>query len=246
MSFKPAAEAFARVKVTGVREILAVFDNVIAAMDRAEVLEKIVKKAAEPVRHDYAIIASRHDQTGNLAKSTTIKTKKYKYAAVAIAGPRQTGKMGATNDVPSGNHSWLFEFGSHGARTPGTAKKKAYINVHKSINGKMTIHRRLEDADRFHRRSSGYYFLMSSFLEPTRLARRGKGYSHDFLPAGANGNSKIHPFTLHPGQTYGAMPAYHVMEDVILANRKEVSDLLRSGLIDAVNTHLLKSLSGTP
>lgn len=243
---KTLAEAFCKVQVTGLKDVLDVFDNIIDSMERADVLEKIVRKAAEPIEYDYATMASRHDQTGNLEASTTIKTKKYKYAAVAVAGPRQTGTRGATGEFASGNHAWLMEFGSHGDRTPGTAKRKAYINVHKAINGRMTIHRRLEDAKKFHRRSEGYYFLMSSFLEPTRLARRGKGYSHDFLPAGHDGNPNIHPYTLHPGETYGAMPAFHIMEDVILANRKEVSDLLRIGLLKAITSKLATTLPGVP
>jgi hypothetical protein len=243
---KTRAEAFCKVQITGVRDVLNVFDNIIEAMERADVLEKVVRRAAQPIEDEYATMVSRHDQTGNLEASTTIKTKKYPYAAVAIAGPRQTGRQGATGDFASGNHAWLMEFGSNGDRTPGTAKRKTYINVHKSVNGRMTVHRRLEDADKFHRRSAGYYFLMSSFMEPTRQARRGRGYSHDFLPAGHDKKQKIHPYTLHPGEQYGAMPAYHIMEDVILANRKEVSDLLRDGLVRAINEKLAKSIPGVP
>lgn len=246
MSFKSSAEAFVRVKVEGIKDVMDVFDNIISSMERADVLAKIVTRAARPVAKHYRALALTHDATGNLAKATTVKTKKYKYAAAAIAGPRQTGSKGATADVASGNHAWLVEFGSHGRRKPDSADKHTYINVHRMINGKMSIHRRLEDADKFQRRSRGYYFLMSSYLQPTRLPRRGKGYTHDFLPAGHDGNPQIHPYTLQPGQTYGAMPAYNLMKNTIDARQAEVSKLLKEGLVNAINDKLLKSLPTGP
>jgi hypothetical protein len=76
----------------------------------------------------------------------------------------------------------------------------------------MTRVATLEDSDKFKARSKGYYFLMSSWREPTRQARAGRGYTHDFLPNGG-------VFTLQPGETYGAMPGYHLMENTIAATR---------------------------
>ena len=246
MSFKSKAEVFVKVKVTGIKAVQDVFDSIIKPFERAEILEKICKKAAQPIASDYRKKAKSHDATGNLAKSTKIRGKRYKYAAIAITGPEQTGSKGATAKTASGNHAWLVEFGSHGRRKPDSADKKTYINVHKSINGKMTVHRKLENADKFQARSRGFYFLMCSYFEPTRLARRGKGYTHDFLPAGADGNPNIHPYTLHPGETYGAMPAYHLMETTIVARAADVTARLKAGLIDAINEKLSKSMSGAP
>lgn len=245
MSFKSKAEVFVKVKVTGIKGVQDVFDSLIEMSERAEILEKICKKAAQPIASEYRAKAKKHDATGNLAKSTKIKGKRYKYAAIAVAGPEQTGSKGATSKTPSGNHAWLVEFGSHGPRKPDSADKKTYINVHKAINGKMTLHRKGEDADKFQARSRGFYFLMCSYFEPTRLARRGKGYTHDFLPANAE-NPNIHPYTLHPGETYGAMPAYHLMETTIAARAADVTAKLKSGLIDAINEKLVKSISGAP
>lgn len=246
MSFKSAAEAFVKVQITGIKGVMDTFDSIIEPFERADVLAKICSKAAGPVAKTYRAKALTHDATGNLAKATTIKTKKYPYAAAAIAGPRQTGNKPSTKTVASGNHAWLVEFGSHGRRMPDSADKKTYITVHKAINGKMTVHRKLEDADRFQARSRGFYFLMSSYYNPTRLARRGKGYTHDFLPAGSDGNPNIHPYTLQPGETYGAMPAYHLMETTIAAKNAEVIAILKTGIVNAINSKLASSLPGTP
>jgi hypothetical protein len=227
------AESFIRVTVTGAGPMLDIMETLLGTFGRQDALEKILFEAAVPIRDEYKKKALTHDATGNLAKSTTIKTKKYPSGnAVAIAGPRHTGTAGATGKMASGNHSWLLEFGTKGPRRPSTRNKKTYVSVHKMINRKMTVHAVLEDSEKFAKRSRGYYFLMSSWNEPTRKARAGKGYTHDFLPDIGDGPRV---FTLHPGETYGAMPGFHLMENTIKSNASKVQGILRSGIIDAIN-----------
>ena len=230
-------QAFVRVGVTGVQPILDTLETVAGTMSAGTTLEEILRRAAVPIRDGYRAAARTHDATGNLARSTTIKTKTYRPGvSVAIAGPRHTGSAGASGSVASGNHSWLVEFGSNGRRSPSTrGTRKTYVNVHQSINMRMTRVARLEDSDKFAARSKGYYFLMSSWREPTRQPRAGRGYTHDFLPDGG-------VFTLRPGETYGAMPGYHLMENTIAARRTEVQGIIRNGLIDAINTAVAGAL----
>jgi hypothetical protein len=227
------AEAFIRVGVTGVGPMLDTLDLLIGAFAKKTVLEKVLREAAVPIRDEYKSRALKHDATGNLAKSTTIKTKTYPSGtSVAIAGPRHTGTAGASGGVASGNHSWLVEFGSDGPRRPQTRKKKTYVSVHKMINRKMTLHAPLEDSEKFAKRSRGFYFLMSSWNEPTRQPRRGKGYTHDFLPDLGKGPRV---YTLHPGETYGAMPGLHLMEKTIKSQGTKSKNLIRDGIISAIN-----------
>jgi hypothetical protein len=103
----------------------------------------------------------------------------------------------------------------------------------------MTVHARLEDSEKFAKRSRGYYFLMSSWHEPTRQPRRGKGYPHDFLPDIGKGPRV---YTLHPGETYGAMPGYGLMQKTIAAQSANVRNILRSGIVDAINDTISGSI----
>jgi hypothetical protein len=103
------------------------------------------------------------------------------------------------------------------------------------INRKMTVHARLEDSEKFAKRSRGYYFLMSSWKEPTRQPRAGRGYTHDFLPDLGKGPRV---FTLHPGETYGAMPGYHLMENTIRSRGPTTLGIIRGGIINAINDAL--------
>lgn len=234
------ADAFVSVRLMGVGPMLDMLETLRGTFGRQADLEEILKKAAKPIATEYKSKALAHDATGNLAKSVMVKTKTYTSGtAVAIAGPKYTGGMGADPVSGSGNHAWLVEFGSNGDRRPSTRNRKTYIDVHKMINRKMTVVARLEDSEKFARRSRGYYFLMSSWRETTRQPRAGKGYTHDFLPA-KNGKSRV--FTLQPGETYGAMPGYHLMENTISARGGQSLEIIRSGIIDAIN----RALSGGP
>lgn len=218
------ADAFVRVRLEGLGPVVDTLETVVGTMKSGELTLPIVRRAAEPIRRSYRDKAKAHDVTGNLYKSVKVKSKLYKSGiAVAIAGPEHTGTMGATGEKPSGNHSWLVEFGSNGRRSPKTrGKRKTYINVHKLINRRFKLVARLEDSDKFEKRSRGYYFIMSSFNEPTRQAKKGSGYPHDFFMA------------LAPGETYGAMPALGLMQKTIAERKSEVSSILRDGLIKAI------------
>ena len=232
-SFLPVAQGFVRVDLGGIGPMIDTLKNLASVFEARDDLTKILRRAAVPIRDTYRAEALLHDQTGNLAASTTIKTKKYPGGnAVAVAGPEQTGSAGATTDTPSGNHAWLVEFGSHGARSPANrGKRHAYVNVHKKINGKMKLHSKGVDAEKFKKMGAGYYFLMSSWKEPTRQARKGRGYSHDFLPTGG-------VYTLKAGETYGAMPAYHLMQNTITARQADAQTIMQNGIVDAINKRL--------
>lgn len=235
-------DSFVRVGVEGIKPVLDNLETLEGIFGTQDLLADILRRAAVPIRDEYKNAALRHDATGNLAASTRIKAKKYPSgSAVAVTGPEQTGTQGATGERPSGNHAWLVEFGSKGRRSPSArGTRRTYVNVHTMINRRMTLHSRLEDSETFRNRSLGYYFLMSSWREPTRQARAGKGYTHDFMPA-VNGKSRV--YTLHPGETYGEMPAYHLMENAIRARAPESQSLIRNGIITAINNSLARSLS---
>jgi hypothetical protein len=221
---------FVRVALTGLGPMLDTMDNVMGAFEKRDNLAKILVKAGQPIKKEYKRLATVHDATGNLAKSTTHKTKKYPSGNVAvIVGPRHTGTKGATPKEGSGNHSWLVEFGSNGRRRPSSrAKRKTYISVHKMVNRKMTLHAPYVDSDKFAKMMRGYYFLMSSWRTPTRQAKAGKGYTHDFLPGGG-------VYTLHPGETYGKMPALKLMQKTLTSKGLQARNIARDGIIEAIN-----------
>lgn len=234
--------AFVRVGVVGIGPVLDSLETLAGIFAARDILTDVLHRAAVPIRDEYRNSAKSHDATGNLARSTRIKTKQYASGnAIAVTGPQQTGSMGASGSQASGNHAWLMEFGSNGRRSPSTrGKRKTYVNVHTSINKRMTLHSRLEDSEKFHSRGAGYYFLMSSWREPTRQARAGRGYTHDFLPAK---NDKPRVFTLKAGETYGAMPAYHLMENAIRARASQSQSIIRDGIIEAINNAIARRLA---
>lgn len=212
-------------------EVERLADAVDSTGERAKAeLKKAVVNASKPILREYKRRVG--NVTGNLAKSTKTLTRKYRKAVVAVSGPEQTGNRGATEDRPSGNHAWLVEFGS-GPRKPGSQNRRAYINVHQAINGRMKPMSGVGSMnnDQFEAKGKGYYFLMGSINEPTRQARRGSGYPHDFVSV----NGKTRPYFLEAGDTYGAMPAKHHMENSINAARNDVQMILEAELINAVN-----------
>lgn len=233
MSFLAQAKAMVRVQFTGLGPMVDTLRNLASTFEVRDDLRDILYKAAQPIKNEYKSQAKSHEATGNLAKSVGVKTVKYPSGnAVAIAGPKYTGSMGATPTGGSGNHSWLVEFGSHGARRPkNRGKRRTAINVHKSINGKMKLHAKNVDSEKFQKMAAGSYFLMSSWRNPSRQAGAGKGYSHDFLPDGG-------VFALAPGKTYGAMPALHLMKNTIQAKGGQAEAIIKDGLINAINKRL--------
>lgn len=219
---KSLAEGFVTVKTAGIREMAERLEALAAQMGEPKALESAVKKAGEHIKRGYK--AKIRNATGNLSKSVYIKTKTYDAAAVAIVGPRQTGSGRGTEENGSGNAAWLFEFGS-GTRKPGTKGRRTYINVHQMINGKMRRHSSANN-QQFANMSKGYYFLMGSKYEEARQAAMGKGYPHDFGISGG----KMHPITLHPGDTYARMPASHAMEKTISEQQGAVFDTLKAAI----------------
>lgn len=223
---KTLAEGFITIQTAGIRELAERLEMLANKAGDPRALERIVKEAGKIIEKGYK--ANVADVTGNLRKSTKVRTKVYESAAVAIVGPLQTGNRGATEKQASGNAAWLNEFGS-GPRRPGTEGRRTYINVHQMINRKMTRHSSMND-EQFANQARGYYFLMGSINEPTRQARMGKGYPHDFGVT----NGKMHPVTLHPGETYGAMPASHAMERTIESKQQQVYSFLETAIRNSI------------
>lgn len=219
---KQLTNAFVTVKTAGIRELAEKLDALGARMGEPKALENCVKLAGEHIKKAYK--SKVGNATGNLRKSVRIEVKTYDAAAVAIIGPWQTGTSGATSKQASGNHAWLYEWGS-GPRRAGTNGRRTYLNVHQVINGKMRRHSSAND-QQFANMSKGYYFLMGSKNEPTRQARMGKGYPHDFCSE----NGEMHPFTLHPGETYPAMPAHHAMRNTISEQSGAVLNTLQTAI----------------
>jgi hypothetical protein len=232
-------KGFVSIQTAGARDLATRLLQVAGAFgDKA--LQDAVKAASKPIAEEYRqrvkrpLVSASSGGTGNLAKSVRTKTKGYENGSVAVAitGPQSTGNSAADDTTGSGNHSWLVEFGS-GARRPGTQNRRTYINTHQLINKRFTRSGTMNDAEFEARRGRGYYFLMGSINERTRQAKAGKGYSHDFMPDGRGGTR---PFTIGPGETYGAMPAFHVMEETINATYRDV----QTGLFIAIQREINK------
>lgn len=234
VSSKDSANAFVRVSMEGLEDVferMRKLGTAITAKQKADA----TKKASRPILDGYKELARRHEATGNLARSTKTITRDYRGGdvAVAVTGPEQTGPVGSTAKRASGNHAWLVEFGS-GPRKPGSQNRRAYINIHQRINGKMHRHSSANDAQ-FSRMGRGYYFLMGSINEPTRQSGGRPGYSRDFM-LGADGRSgRQHPITLGPNDTIAPMPGLHLMQNTIDRKGSQVRAILESELISLIN-----------
>lgn len=229
---KALTKGFVTVQTAGIRELAKQLERIAAEVGKPVEMEKIVRKAAKRIEDGYK--ARVGDVTGNLKKSVKTETRLYQNVTVAVTGPAQTGNKGASEKQASGNHAWLLEFGS-GPRRPGSRSRRAYVNVHQMINRRMTSRGSVNDSQ-FRNMSKGYYFLMGSKNEPTRQAREGSGYPHDF----GYTNGKHHPVVLHPGETYGAMPAKHPMEKTIQQEQAAVFGILKGALENSI-----RKLSGS-
>lgn len=221
---KQLAEGFVNVQTAGAREVALELQRIAQSIgrDADALLYDACKKGAEIIRRRYR--AKVGDVTGNLQKSVRIQKRVYPQdgAVIAVVGPWQSGRGASQEGAESGNHAWLVEFGT-GARRPGTKGRRTYLNVHQMINGKMKRAGSFNN-DQFARMSKGYYYLMGAINEPTRQARWGRGGDHDFYTP--DGAGKSHPVTLHPGETYAAMPAKHAMEQTISETGPEVLNTL--------------------
>jgi hypothetical protein len=230
-SGKQLAEAFVSIQTSGAREVaeeLRRLANDIGA-DADKLLYESCRDAAKIIQRRYK--AKVGNVTGNLSKSVRIEKRVYPQdnAVLAIVGPYQSGRGASREGAESGNHAWIVEFGTD-RRKPGTKGRRTYLNVHQMINGKMK-RRGSFNNDQFANMSKGYYYLMGSINEPTRQARMGRGYPHDF----GDTNGKMHPVTLHPGETYGAMPAKHAMEQAISESGSEALNALINGIQSKIN-----------
>lgn len=223
---RSVAEGFVTVQTLGAREVARELERraLAAGRDAPKLLRSAVFKASEPIRKGYK--QKIKNVTDNLGKSVATITRAYDGAAVAVTGPRVTGPVGASLENGSGNHAWLIEFGT-GARRPGTQGRRTYVNVHQRINGKMRRTTTMND-QQFLNASRGHYFLMGSIREPTRQAKKGSGYPHDF----GSENGRMFPVTLHPGKTIAPVQAQHPMEKTI----GETNGIVLQGLIAAIRT----------
>jgi len=215
---RETASAFARVTFTGINEFAARLQKAADALgkDQSAFFVRAVRNASLPIKVGY--VNKVADVTGNLRKSVRTETKNYANGVyVAITGPAQSGNRGADPEEGSGNHAWLVEFGT-GYRKPGTQGRRTYVNVHQQINGRMKRTQTMND-EQFARAGAGYYFIMGSKNEPTRQARAGSGYPHDFGP-----------YFLGPGELLGPMPAQHAMENTIRESANVVQTLLNNAI----------------
>jgi hypothetical protein len=252
-NFIPTSQttAFVTVSVAGVQQLTKKLQGIADSVDvkgakGLKMMGGAVKTASKPILDGYRAKAKAHDVTGNLGKSTKTFVRTYtntKYGTggvvVAATGPEQTGRKGATNKRPSGNHAWLVEFGSP-PRRPGTKNRRTYVNVHQAINGRMKRIGSMHDEE-FARQKTGFYFLMGSLREPTRQARAGSGYPHDFAFTEGRGQ---HPYTLHPGETYGGMPAQGLMQKTLASVGSQVNSSLISLLTTAINKAIADQSEG--
>lgn len=234
---RQATEGFLQIRLQGVDDLIQALFRAATRVgeDATPRLNAACRKAMREVMNNYKRLIP--DVTGNLRKSVRvrgIKNQRAKGVGVAIGGPQHIvsggGKTGEEWDVEvkgAGNHAWLFEFGT-GRRRPSTQNRRTYINVHQKINGRF---RRIGDRDKswfdneqFERMGRGFYFIMSSYKEKTREARRGSGYPHDFGP-----------FAIAPNETYGAMRPSNAMERAILASRQRSINILTDAIRSEIN-----------
>jgi HK97 gp10 family phage protein len=234
---RETAEGFLRLRLEGVDDLINELLRAATKVgeDATPRLNAACKKAMREVMREY--VANIPEVTGNLAKSVAVRSienQRARGVGVAIGGPQhvvggagEIGKEWDVNTKGAGNHAWLFEFGT-GRRRPSTQNRRTYLNVHQKINGRF---RRIKNNDRqafdneqFERMGRGFYFIMGSRDQPTRKARQGSGYPHDFGP-----------FAIGPNDTYGAMPANPAMEDAILASRSSVMGILTDAIRNEIN-----------
>lgn len=234
---REAADGFISIRLDGVDDLIQSLLRAATQLgeDATPRLNAACRQAMQEVMNNYKRIIP--DVTGNLRKSVRIrgiKNQRARGVGVAIGGPQHVvgggGKSGREWDVEvkgAGNHAWLVEFGT-GRRRPSTQNRRTYINVHQKINGRF---RRIGDRDKkwfdneqFEKMGRGFYFIMGSRDEPTRRARRGSGYPHDFGP-----------FAIGPNETYGAMPPRNAMERAILASKSSSLAILTDAIRNEIN-----------
>lgn len=227
---KQIAAGFVTVNARGFEEASKKLLQAADALDASgkageDALRRALRKPSRMISDQYK--SNVGDVTGNLKKSVKTKYVAYKSnsAVISVTGPRSTGTGSASERDGSGNHAWLVEFGTP-RRKPGTQGRRTYVNVHQMINGKMQRSSSGVTDSQFANMGKGYYFLMGSIDEPTRQARAGSGYPHDFLP----GEDGMRPMTLQSGESYGGMPAQKSMEKSL----QQVGDNARAALLSSI------------
>lgn len=211
-----AAAGFVTVQTAGARDLARELLRLAARAgeDATKPLTNAAKKAAHQVMDLYKENIS--DVTGNLRRSVTVRQGRNTYpgTGIAVGGPAHAvaGKEWDVEKKAAGNHAWLVEFGT-GRRKAGTQGRRTYLKVHEKINGRF---RRIGEGNgttfnnkQFDNMSRGYYFLMGSKNEEHTERRTGRGA---FVKK-SDGSTR--PYTLGPGDTYGAMPAEHAMQKAI-------------------------------
>lgn len=203
------AAGFVTVQTSGARELARELLRASTRFgkDATKPLTDAAKAAMKPVMDRYRQKARANAVSGNLARSVRTQAGKRKYEGVGIAvgGPVHVVNSDEwdVEKKGAGNHAFLVEFGT-GRRRPATQGRRTYLNVHEKINNsfrKLPNAGNAFDNEEFERMGRGFYFIMGTKNNPHR--KQGAGYPHDFLMA------------LAPGQTYGAMPARHWMEESI-------------------------------
>lgn len=238
------AQTFSRVKLDGAQDLVLALIRLSTRLgeDATVPLTAAAKKAAKPIMELYAENVS--DVTGNLRRSIEIRGPKNSYPAtgIAVAGPAhyKEGKEWDVLKKKAGNHAWLVEFGT-GRRKPGSLKRRAYVNVHQRINGKM---RRIGNSGRnwfnneeFESLGRGYYFLMGSSKEEHPERREGSGafVLVKYDKKKQKRDKPTRPYLLRSGETYGAMPASHAMEQAISRGKTQAFGVLEKELRKLIN-----------
>lgn len=190
LSASQVAGAFLRINTSGIEAAVERLLEVAGVFGEAQ-MKSAVREALKPIQKAYKANLPAN-VTGNLRKSVGTKVKTYNSGVTfGIVGPRHyaSGSEWDVEERGAGNHAWLIEYGTK-RRRPGTQNRRTYVNVHRRINGKMKRHATGITDEQFSNLSRGYYFIMSSYNEPTRQRKKGSGYPHDFI------------MTLQPGETY--------------------------------------------
>ena len=217
---KQVANSFVTIQTSGVRELALELQRRATIAGDHKAIERCCVQAAKIIERGYK--GRIKSATGNLKRSVFTKPKSYAQdnTSIAITGPRQTGPVASSDAQASGNHSWLYEFGT-GPRRPGTQGRRTYINVHQAINGKLHRHSSAND-EQFARMGKGFYFLMGSINVPGRETGRGS-----FVQKPGGGTR---PYYLAPGETYGAMPASHAMQQTVEQEQTAVFNALKNAI----------------
>jgi hypothetical protein len=223
---------FLNFNITGIGDMIKALDRAASRClkDPGGYLQKSIIEGMNEVRDSYR--GKVNNITGNLRRATVTRKgrKQYPGVFIAVTGPRHSvaGKEWDVEEKGAGNHAFLVEFGTS-RRRPSTQNRRTYLNVHQKINRRFRPLANREggfafDNEQFERMGRGYYFLMGSINERHPARRTGPGA---FVKKPGGGTR---PYFLSPNETYGAMPAGHIMERSIADSRSAVLNGVRASL----------------